>query len=192
MEKINNNSKLEFTALKFNTMLWVLAVGVFILCAIFQISKYTSNTTQMLYWVIFIGSVYTFFAIFLFWKTTYSIAIEFTKEMFTLKNKTDNQSFSYHSYNIENYNLYNLPIKKMGLIFRINEAKNSTHWLVFENNSFYENIEILKTELQKKMLPKKNIFKDYIIKILFALPIILLITGILILLGGFLYIYFYL
>jgi hypothetical protein len=189
---MENRSSVEFIALKFSTLISIIIIGFFILLAIFFINDHVNNTTQMLYWVIFIGSLFTFLAIFLFWKTKIQITIEFDSTSFIIKDQKGNKSSLFRYQEVENYNLYNLPIKKMGVILRIHKVKDSFYWLVFENNSFWDNIGILRNNLQNKLSSKKVVFVDYIIKGLFSLPIVLLVMSILILIGGFVYIIYFL
>lgn len=108
----NNESKIEFLALRFSTLFFIVIAGIFVILGIFQLRNLISNTNQMMYWVVCIGSFFTFFAVFLFWKTKIRGNIEFQNEVFIIQLQQKNQLDIFPYEEITNYNIYKLPIKK--------------------------------------------------------------------------------
>lgn len=185
-------TKVEFVALRFSTLFFIIVIGIFVLLGIFQLKNMISSTTQMMYWVVCIGAIFTFFAVFLFWKTKIRGNIEFQNEVFTIQTQQKSQLDIFPYNEITDYNIYNLPIKKMGVVLRINRTKNSFYWFVFENSNFFNTMIIVKNNLQNNLFSKRMSFLDYVIRGLFFLPIILLITSILLLIGGLIYMIYFL
>lgn len=185
-------TKIEFVALRFSTLFFIIVIGIFVLLGIFQLKNIISNTTQMMYWVVCIGVIFTFFAVFLFWKTKIRGSIEFQNEVFTIQTQKKNQLDIFPYNEITDYNIYNLPIKKMGVVLRINRTKNSFYWFVFENSNFFNTMIIIRNNLQNKLFSKRMSFLDYAIKGFFFLPIVLLVISILLLVGGLIYMIYFL
>ncbi|MDR2235570.1 MAG: hypothetical protein LBE92_05565 [Chryseobacterium sp.] len=185
-------TKVEFVALRFSTLLFIIVIGFFVLLGIFQLKNIITNTTQMMYWVVCIGGLFTFFSVFLFWKTKIRGNIEFQNEAFAIQIQQKNQLDVFPYNEIRDYNIYNLPIKKMGVVLRINRTKNSFYWFVFENSNFFNTMTIIRNNLQNKLFSKKLSFLDYVIKGFFFLPIVLLVISILLLVGGLLYMIYFL
>ena len=105
--------------------------------------------------------------------------------------------FSYDK--IYNYNLYYFLLKKLGCILRVNfENKNYYYYIVGINFSKFssidkENIEKLNKNLNDvKSDSKSSIFQDYLIQLIGAVPVVLFFVSILLFIGSFVYIMFYL
>ncbi|WP_131667039.1 hypothetical protein [Chryseobacterium taiwanense] len=100
---------------------------------------------------------------------------------------------------IHSYNIYHFINKRGGYILRINNKKQSfcslLTWAEFSivTDSDRKNYTIIKDTLNAKIPDKKKINgKDYILKIFSAMPYIFLGIAVLILIGIFIYLIFYL
>lgn len=80
----------------------------------------------------------------------------------------------------------------MGVILRVNKTKHTFYWFVSENSQFFNSVAVIEDNLRNKLSSKKMSILDYLIKAIFFFPIVLLIISVLLLIGGFVYLFFFL
>lgn len=182
------NSKIFFIGFIFVAMVF----GIFI----YFMSKYVHNSTIITGLVIFFGYIITFIYGFSIEKNTKLITFEFTEDGLNLY-KEDKLIHAFTYSNIQNYNLYYVYLKKREYLIRIQADKNYYYWVCPKN--FYKKqdsddadyIKIYKF-FNVSPLTKKKIYWDQLILLWRPFLWFFFIIVILMLVGFFIWLIFFL
>ncbi|WP_419868490.1 hypothetical protein [Chryseobacterium sp. CT-SW4] len=196
ISKNNENIVVRTVNIKF-FFITILIFGIitFLLSYYARSINYTINQT---YFLIFFLSAIVIVFVWINFRNTKLISLSFgDKDIKIFQDDSRMKIWKYDK--IKNYNMYRLWVKPMGHMLRLRDDKDMKYywivWLDTKQISLEEEQNIKKIEqnlLQKLSETNRKQSIDYIILFLASLPFVLLIMALFILIGGFIYIIFYL
>ncbi|TWP25266.1 hypothetical protein ETU10_01130 [Apibacter muscae] len=130
------------------------------------------------YLIIFCLSIITIGFCLILKFTMNELELIFYKEHLVISDKKKKKSNKVYYTNIDNYNIYYLLIKKMGIMFRLKTNRNNYYWMVNNSaldNSFTESLIKVKKGLEK--CEKKYTYSDFITLFLASTPWLMIITS---------------